>query len=79
MNRTRLIISVLFGGLIGCSFGSAAGETNQWEIQRDIQYAEVGDLSLKLDLYIPHGKVREPLIVWVRGGAWRSDRRKACL
>jgi acetyl esterase/lipase len=46
---------------------SAAGE-----VRRDIDYARVGDETLKLDLHIPNGKIRAPLIVWVHGGAWRS-------
>jgi acetyl esterase/lipase len=37
----------------------------------------VGDLSLKLDLYLPRGKARAPLIVWVHGGAWRSGTKRS--
>lgn len=40
----------------------------------NIEYAHVGDLSLKLDLYLPAVK-DAPLIVWVHGGAWRSGSR----
>src|SRR6185503_15339978 len=39
---------------------------------RDVEYARIGEHSLKLDLHLPRGKVRSPLIVWVHGGAWRS-------
>lgn len=53
-----------------------AVETNQWVIQHDIEYARAGDLSLKLDLYLPTKKVRAPLVVWVHGGAWRSGSKK---
>jgi len=77
MNQAQQIISVLFVGLIGFSIRTVAGGTNQWELQRDIQYAEVGDSSLTLDLYLPRAKVREPLIVWVHGGAWRSGSKKS--
>jgi len=41
-------------------------------VLRDIEYARVGEHALKLDLYLPRGKSRSPLIVWVHGGAWRS-------
>ncbi len=41
-------------------------------VRRDLEYARVGELSLKLDLHQPPGKQRSPLIVWVHGGAWRS-------
>jgi acetyl esterase/lipase len=39
---------------------------------RDIEYARIGERTLKLDLHLPAGKPRAPLIVWVHGGAWRS-------
>lgn len=41
----------------------------------DIEYAKLGDRSLKLDLYRPQRDAtarRSPLVVWVHGGAWRS-------
>jgi acetyl esterase/lipase len=38
---------------------------------RDIEYARVGDVSLKLDLYFPKQN-DAPLIVYVLGGAWRG-------
>jgi acetyl esterase/lipase len=58
-------------GLLLCIF-SRASETNRHEIIRDVAYARVDEKSLQLDLHLPHGKVRAPLIVWVHGGAWRS-------
>jgi acetyl esterase/lipase len=76
MHQPQKIIAVLLAGLIGISTRSMAAETNQWEIQRDIQCAEVGELPLTLDLYLPRGKAREPLIVWVHGGAWRSGTKR---
>ena len=41
-------------------------------VQRDIEYARVGEHSLKLDLYLPASASNPALIVWVHGGAWRS-------
>ena len=38
---------------------------------RNIEYARVGDVSLKLDLYLPK-QADAPLIVYVHGGAWRG-------
>jgi len=38
---------------------------------RDIEYARVGDFSLKLDLYLPK-QANAPLVVYVHGGAWRA-------
>lgn len=40
---------------------------------KDVEYAQVGDQRLLLDLYCPK-KSEQPstLVVWVHGGAWRS-------
>lgn len=43
--------------------------------QADIEYARVGDVSLKLDLHRPQGE-RPPLIVYVHGGAWRGGSKE---
>src|SRR5688572_8588203 len=58
-----------------CGTGSDAGDFDPWTVIRDIEYARVGEHSLKLDLHLPRAKVRSPLIVWVHGGAWRSGSR----
>lgn len=55
-----------------CAGSSHAAESNHWTLVRDIEYARVGEHALKLDLHLPRGKARAPLIVWVHGGAWRS-------
>lgn len=41
------------------------------DTQADIEYAKVGDMSLKLDLHRPSAE-NAPLIVYVHGGAWRA-------
>lgn len=41
-------------------------------LARDIAFARVDGKELKLDLHLPTGPRRGPLIVWVHGGAWRS-------
>src|SRR2546425_6678007 len=67
----RALCSALVG-LVFLSIVSRAGESNRWEVIRDIEYARAGEQRLNLDLHIPRGKPRPPLIVWVHGGAWRS-------
>jgi acetyl esterase/lipase len=54
------------------AFISPAEDSALVKIIPDLEYARVGDVSLKLDLYVPAGKPNPPLIVWVHGGAWRS-------
>ncbi len=42
----------------------------------ELEFAQVDDRSLKLDLYLPE-KIDAPgLVVWVHGGAWRKGTRK---
>lgn len=41
-------------------------------VRKDLEYAKVGEHSLRLDLYVPANANLPPLIVWVHGGAWRS-------
>ena len=55
---------------------SRAGDLRAPQIIRDIEYARVGEHALKLDLHLPSGKSRPPVIVWVHGGAWRSGSKK---
>lgn len=44
------------------------------DIDRDIEYGKVGDLTLKLDLYRPKDRPKEPLpaVLYIHGGAWKS-------
>ncbi len=45
------------------------------DTQTDIEYAKVGDISLKLDLHRPQGE-NPPLIVYVHGGGWRAGSKE---
>ncbi len=62
-----LILGILLGGAL-------VGYPVMARIFQDLEYARIGERSLKLDLYIPpHDKgKRLPLVVWVHGGAWIS-------
>jgi acetyl esterase/lipase len=52
------------------------GEDSDQSNPQEVEYARVGEHALKLDVYIPTGKPRAPLIVWLHGGAWRSGSKK---
>jgi hypothetical protein len=39
-------------------------------VHRDIPYVTDGHERQKLDLYLPKAKKKQPLIIWVHGGAW---------
>lgn len=42
------------------------------KIRRDVEYAQVAEHSLKLDLFVPAATKPVPLVIWVHGGAWRA-------
>ncbi len=48
-------------------------------ILKDIEYAVVHGVSLKLDMYLPAETPDspQPLIVWVHGGAWRGGNKQS--
>lgn len=70
-----LFTALVFGFLISCTV--LAADSHGRTILRDIPYAQVGEQALKLDLHLPPGKQRAPLIVWVHGGAWRSGSKSS--
>ncbi len=49
-------------------------------VDRDLEYARVGDRSLRLDLYRPEAPTESPrpLVVWVHGGGWRAGSKANC-
>ena len=42
---------------------------------KDLIYASTQQKQLALDLYIPDGAPKRPLVVWIHGGAWRAGSR----
>jgi acetyl esterase/lipase len=67
LKHVHALLPVLFVGL--CVASRLHADTT---LTRNIEFAKVGDVSLKLDLYVPSGTVKAPLIVYVHGGAWRA-------
>ena len=58
---------------LACLAPAGAGQ-----VHRDIEYARIGEHSLRLDLHLPDGSsTPAPLIVWVHGGGWRNGSKKA--
>ncbi len=49
------------------------------KVERDIEYARVGDLSLKLDVYVPDDATTPlPLLIWLHGGGWSEGSKTLC-
>ena len=50
------------------------------EVLRDLEYAQVKGVSLKLDLYRPAEKpvAPMPLVIWVHGGGWKTGTKANC-
>ena len=49
------------------------------KVERDIEYARVGELSLKLDVYVPDDATTPlPLLVWLHGGGWSEGSKALC-
>jgi acetyl esterase/lipase len=44
--------------------------TQSPRVFKDVPYATVDGKTLALDIYLPEGVERPPLLVWVHGGAW---------
>lgn len=43
------------------------------QVHRDLEFASVDGQSLKLDLYLPTNRDKQPpLVVWIHGGGWRG-------
>lgn len=69
MNRPCFCAFVAF---LWLAHSGHPAELDRIRILRDIEYAQVTGLGLKLDLHLPLKTARPPLLIWVHGGAWRA-------
>ena len=67
--HTMIQPSLLFTLALLTILGS--GRSSAQSVHNDIEYARIGERSLKLDLHLPK-TTNPPLIVYVHGGAWRA-------
>ena len=59
--------------------GSIVEETKLETIYRGVVFAEVDNVSLSLDLYLPKKKESYPhIVVFFHGGSWRSGSKESC-
>ena len=68
------------GLLLAVSLGAAPKVPEGVEVVRNLEYAQVKGVSLKLDLYRPVTKPSAPmpLVIWVHGGGWKTGTKANC-
>jgi acetyl esterase/lipase len=77
MKKTANSVIALLAAAVGCGVLvpdlAQAQSTREF---RDVIYATVSGKDLGLDIHMPAGAQRPPLLVWVHGGAWRSGTKE---
>ncbi len=58
------------------SSASAQQDSVEYRSFLNLEYGQVDDRSLHLDLYVPKSTEPLPLIIWVHGGAWRQGDKR---
>jgi acetyl esterase/lipase len=72
----RMVVAICFVWVL-FEVRALAADPVQRPAVVDLEYARVGEIALKLDLYLPAGEPRSPLLLWVHGGAWRSGSKSS--
>jgi alpha-L-fucosidase 2 len=69
MKTTTMVFLCLLGFVL---FSYKTDDIKTGNIQKDIVYKRIGNLSLKLDIRIPDGKGPFPTVIYVHGGGLRT-------
>lgn len=65
----KIALSLVFLALLS----QIAAAQNTYTTHTNLSYVDDGNVSHKLDLYVPNGAASPvPLIVWIHGGGWQS-------
>lgn len=72
---TTAVAAGLAAAVLLVPAGGLSAQDRPVPAHRDVVYATTGDKALALDLYLPAGVARPPLVVWVHGGAWRQGNK----
>ncbi len=74
----RALLAV--GLLTASAYGASTKVPEGVKVLRDLEYAQVKGVSLKLDLYRPSAmpSAPMPLVIWVHGGGWRNGSKTNC-
>ncbi len=71
-----LMVVLVIAANVAALRAQAGGAKACYKSIADVQYAQVGDQKLLLDLFIPATTAKPPLVVFIHGGGWRSGSRK---
>jgi acetyl esterase/lipase len=72
--RERSLPALVALSAVTLTATAAGAQTAQ--VHRDVVYATVDGKALALDVHMPAGVERPPLVVWVHGGAWRTGSKE---
>lgn len=70
-----MVALLMVAGLQGMFAQAALSEV---ESHLDLKFAEIGGKPLLLDLHLPKGLDKPPLVMFIHGGSWRAGSRKRC-
>ena len=65
-----------FSGLVAASL--CVVQAGPPVVHKDIEFANVHDHSLKLDLHLPAETKNAPLVVYIHGGGWQGGSKNGC-
>jgi len=68
----RACLTPLVGAISLATAIPLMAQSTEGPAHADVVYATVEGKDLLLDLYMPEGVERPPLVVWIHGGAWRN-------
>lgn len=74
MKLRSFLAPLLFGALLPC----AVADEYEVTLKDKVEFARPEGVPLFLDLYLPQGIEKPPLVMFIHGGGWHSGSRKRC-
>ena len=75
--QSTLVLALAINSVSNC-FSDEAVKLFQVQVQRDIEFAEIDGVKLLLNLHLPAGVEKPPLVMYIHGGAWLAGDRNSC-
>ncbi len=80
MDYGRWVLLMVMGVVFSSGICLGGDEDAGWRKEKDVCYAKIDGVELRMDLYLPtkaEGEV--PVVVWIHGGAWQAGDKNFCL